>query len=236
VQTIKKTLIINGSPRVDGDCATLIRELKKNLQGDIVEVSAFRSNIAPCVDCRGCHETARCVINDEMQVMARAPSIRSLGTVAEPVANVTVSGDTLRIAISCATQGASIFWSEDGAPQIPYTGPITMDIKGRDLAANPVTFYMTAVREGWDDAGIITSKYPGLSPAFKTQYNSMTNQPVVFEAADGVSNADWKAWSDAITFVTMKAPSQVYSHCIYRFRSPLFFPNIASISPGKLSA
>ena len=139
--------------------------------------------------------------------MARSPGIKSLGTVAEPVANVTVSGDTLTIAISCSTQGVSIFWSEDGAPQIPYSGPINIDIKGRDLAANPVTFYMTAVREGWDDAGIITSKYPGLSPAFKTQYNAMTGQPITFEAADAVSASDWKAWADAITFVTMKAPS-----------------------------
>ena len=66
---VKKTLIINGSPRVDGDCATLLRELKKNLHGDIVVVSAFRSNIAPCIDCRGCHKTARCVIRDEMDII-----------------------------------------------------------------------------------------------------------------------------------------------------------------------
>ena len=66
---IKKTLIINGSPRVNGDCAELIRELRRHLHGDTVEVSAFRSKIAPCVDCRGCHETARCVVYDEMAVI-----------------------------------------------------------------------------------------------------------------------------------------------------------------------
>ena len=66
---MKRTLIINGSPRVDGDTAALIRELRKHLIGEVIEISAFRSNIAPCVDCRGCWETARCVVKDDMSVI-----------------------------------------------------------------------------------------------------------------------------------------------------------------------
>lgn len=64
----KKTLILNGSPRPKGNTAFLIEELKKHLEGDIIEISAFRSNIAPCIDCRGCWDTAECVVKDEMQV------------------------------------------------------------------------------------------------------------------------------------------------------------------------
>ena len=64
-----KTLIINGSPRIDGDTAALIGELRKHLRGEVVELSAFRSDIAPCVDCRGCWKTARCVVEDEMSVI-----------------------------------------------------------------------------------------------------------------------------------------------------------------------
>ena len=64
-----KTLIINGSPRREGNTAALIRELKKHLGGEVVELSAFYSDIAPCVDCRGCWETAQCVVHDEMQVI-----------------------------------------------------------------------------------------------------------------------------------------------------------------------
>lgn len=64
-----KTLIINGSPRPAGNTAHLIGELKKHLSGEIVELSAFRSNIAPCVDCRSCWKTARCIVKDEMQVI-----------------------------------------------------------------------------------------------------------------------------------------------------------------------
>ena len=69
IKDMKKTLIINGSPRVNGNTAFLIKELRNHLDGEIIELSAFRSNIAPCVDCRGCWETAKCVVKDEMQVI-----------------------------------------------------------------------------------------------------------------------------------------------------------------------
>ena len=64
-----KTLIINGSPRENGNTVALLNELKRHLPGEIIELSAFRSDIAPCVDCRGCWTTAKCVVQDEMQVI-----------------------------------------------------------------------------------------------------------------------------------------------------------------------
>lgn len=64
-----KTLIINGSPRPQGDTATLIAELKKHLKGDVVEVSAVHSNIRPCLDCRQCKETNMCAIRDDMDLI-----------------------------------------------------------------------------------------------------------------------------------------------------------------------
>jgi hypothetical protein len=138
---------------------------------------------------------------------ASAPAIKSLGTVAAPVASVTVSGNTLTIAISCATTGASVYYGDDGAPQQLYTKPITIDVAGRDLTSNPVTFYMTAVREGYDDAGIITAKYPALAPSFKTLYSGKTGAALTFAAGDAVTSADWSAWTTALTSVTMKTPS-----------------------------
>jgi multimeric flavodoxin WrbA len=65
----RKTLIINGSPRLRGNTAVLVDEMKKRLRGEVVEISAFRARIAPCVDCRGCWETARCVVRDDMDVL-----------------------------------------------------------------------------------------------------------------------------------------------------------------------
>lgn len=64
-----KTLLINGSPRPCGNTAALIRELKSHLHGDIIEISAFYSGIAPCIDCRGCWKTARCVVRDGMDLI-----------------------------------------------------------------------------------------------------------------------------------------------------------------------
>lgn len=66
---LKKTLIINGSPRIEGNTAALIEELKKNLAGEVVELSAFRSDIAPCIDCRNCWSTAKCIVKDSMQII-----------------------------------------------------------------------------------------------------------------------------------------------------------------------
>ena len=50
----KRTIIINGLPRPNGNTAYLIDVLRGPLEGEIIEISAFRSGIAPCVDCRGC--------------------------------------------------------------------------------------------------------------------------------------------------------------------------------------
>ena len=61
-----KTLILNGSPRKDGNTSALIAELKKDLRGDVVEIPVFYSKIAPCNDCRMCWKQPSCVIEDDM--------------------------------------------------------------------------------------------------------------------------------------------------------------------------
>lgn len=61
-----RTLIINGSPRPSGDSSFLINELKKYLDGEVVEISAYRSDITPCLDCRKCQKTGKCVLHDDV--------------------------------------------------------------------------------------------------------------------------------------------------------------------------
>ncbi|MBP3428781.1 MAG: flavodoxin family protein [Clostridia bacterium] len=90
-----KTLIINGSPRTQGNTAALIEELKRHLEGEVVELSAFRSRIAPCVDCRACWTTARCVVRDEMDVVY-ADDFDNV-VVASPVYFSTVPGQVLSL-------------------------------------------------------------------------------------------------------------------------------------------
>lgn len=62
-----KTLIINGSPRKNGDSMTLINEMTKFIEGEVKFVNTYKNNISGCVDCRYCFENKGCSINDEMQ-------------------------------------------------------------------------------------------------------------------------------------------------------------------------
>ncbi len=61
-----KTLILNGSPRRNGDTVSLINKLTKQLNGEYKIVDAYYSNVSACVDCRYCWNNDGCSINDEM--------------------------------------------------------------------------------------------------------------------------------------------------------------------------
>lgn len=61
-----KTLILNGSPRKNGDTVSLINKLTEQLNGEYKIVNAYFANISPCVDCRYCWINDGCSIDDEM--------------------------------------------------------------------------------------------------------------------------------------------------------------------------
>lgn len=62
-----KTLILNGSPRINGDTVSLIKIVTKNITGEYKLINAYRCGIMPCVDCRYCWKNNGCAVNDEMQ-------------------------------------------------------------------------------------------------------------------------------------------------------------------------
>ena len=62
-----KTMIINGSPRPNGNTSFLISTLKEELEGTITEISAYDDNIRPCRDCRHCATEKECAIPDDMR-------------------------------------------------------------------------------------------------------------------------------------------------------------------------
>ncbi|MCI8303107.1 MAG: flavodoxin family protein [Lawsonibacter sp.] len=62
-----KTLILNGSPRVMGDTASLIKKVTEKISGEYRIVDTYRCSISPCIDCRYCWENQGCAIKDEMQ-------------------------------------------------------------------------------------------------------------------------------------------------------------------------
>lgn len=62
-----KTLILNGSPRENGNTAQIINKLTKLLQGEYKVIDTYYCNISPCMDYRWCKEHSGRWIDDEMQ-------------------------------------------------------------------------------------------------------------------------------------------------------------------------
>lgn len=91
-----KTLIINGSPRKNGDTYALIAEFKKHLIGDIIEISAYYDNIKPCMDCRQCWKKKGCVIEDDMSKVYNDDF--DVVVIASPIYMSTLTGPLVNLA------------------------------------------------------------------------------------------------------------------------------------------
>lgn len=92
-----KTLILNGSPRINGDTAALLAEMKKHLAGEIIEVSAYHGGISPCVDCRHCWRYDGCAIKDGMQPVYEAIQDSDNLVIASPVYYSQLTGPLLSL-------------------------------------------------------------------------------------------------------------------------------------------
>lgn len=60
------TLIVNGSPRPNGDTAALIRAFCGELPGKWEVLNVRDEKTAPCLDCRRCHTREGCALRDGM--------------------------------------------------------------------------------------------------------------------------------------------------------------------------
>lgn len=58
-----KTLIINGSPRKNGDTMYFINKIKEKVECDVI--NAYYMDFSPCIDCRACMK-GKCIYNDEV--------------------------------------------------------------------------------------------------------------------------------------------------------------------------
>lgn len=92
------TLILNGSPRKNGDTASLIKLLTDNLTGNFRIVNCYSAKISPCVDCRCCREKPVCVIDDEMQEIYRYVEKCGNIAIASPIYFSELTGKLLDIA------------------------------------------------------------------------------------------------------------------------------------------
>ena len=68
-----KVLILNGSPRPNGDTACILERLKGRFPGntEFSALNAYEENIQPCNDCRYCWENEGCCIRDNMDTLLK---------------------------------------------------------------------------------------------------------------------------------------------------------------------
>ena len=92
-----QTLIINGSPKINGDTVALIDALASRLNGE-VKIISFQNRISPCVDCRYCWENIGCAIKDEMQDIYKYLETCDNVVIASPIWFSSLSGQLLMLA------------------------------------------------------------------------------------------------------------------------------------------
>ena len=62
-----KVLLINGSPRVNGNTAVALNEMVKVFQEEGIEsevIQIGQKDIRGCIACGSCYKTGKCVFND----------------------------------------------------------------------------------------------------------------------------------------------------------------------------
>lgn len=68
-----KVLILNGSPRTNGNTTLAVQEMEKVFRASGVEaetVQVGKMDIRGCIACRRCHETGKCVFDDIVNELA----------------------------------------------------------------------------------------------------------------------------------------------------------------------
>ena len=108
-----KTLILNGSPRENGDTVSLIRKITKKMDGEYRIVNAYRCNISPCVDCRYCWNHPGCAIEDEMQEVYAYIQECDNVLIASPVYFSELTGKLLDLGSRLQTYYCSAFFRKE---------------------------------------------------------------------------------------------------------------------------
>lgn len=120
-----KTLIINGSPKKNGDTQALIDAFVSGLSGEYRIVSRG-DGISPCVDCRYCWKHDGCAVKDAMQAVYDYLADCDAVVLASPVWFSSLSGPALDIGSRFQTYFARKFFRHLPSPLKPKRGVILL--------------------------------------------------------------------------------------------------------------
>ena len=121
-----KTLILNGSPRINGDTESLIHIFTKNILGEYKIVNAYRCNISPCVDCRYCWNNCGCAIEDEMQEVYNYIQECDNILIASPIYFSELTGKLLDVGSRLQTYFCARFFRKEEPVQKTKRGAVVL--------------------------------------------------------------------------------------------------------------
>ena len=90
-----KVLMINGSPRVNGNTAIALKEMEKIFEENGVEVVTMQIGnkaIRGCIACNSCGKNGRCVFDDEVNLAAKEFADADGLVIASPVYYASANG------------------------------------------------------------------------------------------------------------------------------------------------
>ncbi len=120
-----KALILNGSPRKNGDTQALIDAFLAGFSGEVRMLTA-EAAIAPCRDCRYCHRLAGCAIDDGMQTVYREMDTYDVIVLASPVWYSALSGVLLNLCSRFQTYFAGRRFRGEGTPMKNRCGVVLL--------------------------------------------------------------------------------------------------------------
>lgn len=118
-----KTLIINGSPRKEGDTVYMASLLEQYLPGECETVYLFEEEIKPCTDCRHCRKERGCSLGEDFDPLAQRIQMADIVVIASPIWFGSLPGPFLSAMSRLQTyfsarifrgEGA-VFWKKKGA-------------------------------------------------------------------------------------------------------------------------
>lgn len=114
-------IAIFGSPRLNGNTATLLHQAVKGAQeagAEVEEIFLRKLKISPCLEIYGCKNTGRCAIQDDFQnVVDRLLAADGI-MLASPIFFYTVSAHTKILMDRCQSLWVKKYWI-DQAPSGP---------------------------------------------------------------------------------------------------------------------